>query len=287
MNDVMNAPGWKKLGLLGLWVLLPLILGVLLALLLIPQPIIGKIYLNDSIYANTAKDMIAQIDYARSHPEVRAVVLILDSPGGTVADTESVYMELEALRQTKPIVTVVESMAASGAYYLAVGTDYIISKPTSEVGNVGVIGTLPSSPEVYEDTASTGPYKLWGGPRDAFLRQIEMIKGGFYQAVKLGRGDALKMPPEDILRGEIWPGSEALHLGVIDALGSQLDGFEKAGQLAHISHYRVADLRELAGLPETINASFYFEAPDGTLSPYPRKAGLFYLYIPPAEEGQP
>ena len=101
---------------------------------------VGLINLNTSIDAYSAKDLITQIDYARTHPEVRAVILVLDSPGGTVADTEAVYLEILKLRKTKPVVASINSMAASGAYYLTVGTDYAFAKPTSLVGNIGVIG---------------------------------------------------------------------------------------------------------------------------------------------------
>jgi len=85
-------------------------------------------------------------------------VLILDSPGGTVVDTEAIYMELTRLRQSKPVVTWVSGMAASGAFYLSSGTDYIVAVRASEVGNVGVIGYLPPSPIVLEDTISPWPY---------------------------------------------------------------------------------------------------------------------------------
>ena len=208
-----------------------LIVGFLLSLL-IPQPVIGVIRLNDAIYASTAKDLITQIDYARDNPKVRAVVLILDSPGGTVVDTEAVYMELARLRQAKPVVTWVSGMAASGAYYLSSGTDYIVAVPSSEVGNVGVIGYLPPSPSVLEDTISTGPYKLWGSPRDTTVREIEMLKQGFFQAVTLGRGSRLKIGPEVLLRGQIWPATEALHLGLIDKLGSETDAYDQGGSVS-------------------------------------------------------
>ena len=80
------------------WILPALVIGILLSLL-IPKPVIGVIRLNDAIYAATAKDLIAQIDYARDDPNIKAVVLILDSPGGTVVDTEAVYLELARLRK--------------------------------------------------------------------------------------------------------------------------------------------------------------------------------------------
>jgi protease-4 len=269
---------WEQARVWLLWIALPLVIGLLIAST-IPQPVVGIIRLEDAIYAQTGRSMIQQIDYALDHPEVRAVVLAFDSPGGTVVDTEAVYMELERLRAKKPVVTVINGMAASGAYYLSVGTEYIVAKPTSLVGNIGVIGYLPPSPYVFEDIISTGPYKLWGSPRDNDMRQIEMIKQGFYQAVTLGRGDRLKAGPEIVLRGQIWLGSEALKLGLVDQLGTENDAARKAAQLARISHYQVIDLHDPAGVKDP--AYFFFaQSPEGITLPYPKEAGMYLLYVP-------
>ena len=276
MNDTDLK--WDRIRNAFLWIILPLVIGMLIALV-IPRPVIGIIRLDDAIYSQTGRDLIAQINYAIDHPEVRAVILALDSPGGTVVDTEAVYMELARLRAKKPVVTAINGMSASGAYYLSANTDYIYAKPTSLVGNVGVIGYLPSTPFIFEDIISTGPYKLWGAPRDSDMREIEMIKQGFYQAVMLGRGDRLKIGPEILLRGQIWSGTEGLRLGIIDALGTETDAKNKAAELAHIAHYILADLRGLAAL-ENGSQQFYIQDPDGVSLPYPREAGLYMLYIP-------
>ncbi len=268
------------------WILVPLLVGLGLAALL-PRPIVGLIYLQDAIFSFTGRDLIAQIHYARDHPEVRAVVLVLDSPGGTVVDTEAVYLELARLRERKPVVTMAQGVAASGAYYLSVGTDYIFAGPSSLVGNVGVISQLPIAPIVFEDLASTGPYKLFGSPRDTRFREMETIKQSFYSAVQLGRGDALAIGPERILRGEIWLGNEAVRFGLVDELGSISAAIEKAADLSLIANYRVADLRELAGLPAVVSFPFFFETPEGALTPYPRAPGFYLLYVPPGERSLP
>ena len=277
MNDQLtwdHPPKWLS------WIFLPLVVGLITALSVVPQPIIGVIHLDDAIYAQTARSLNKQIDYALEHPEVRAVVLAFDSPGGTVVDTEAVYMELERLRAKKPVLTAINGMAASGAYYLSVGSDYIFAKPTSLVGNVGVIGYLPPTPLVYEDIISTGPYKLWGAPRDSDMRQIEMIKKAFYAAVQLGRGDRLTVGPETVLRGQIWLGTEALRLGLIDEIGTENDAVRKAAQMAHVWHYKSIDLFDLANL-QAPASSFFFQSPEGVTMPYPKESGMYLLYIPP------
>ncbi|MFZ5877814.1 MAG: S49 family peptidase [Chloroflexota bacterium] len=263
-----------------LWVALPLLLGVFAASL-IPKPVVGVIRLEDAIYSYTASELIAQIEYARTHSEVKAVVLALNSPGGTVVDTEAVYLELERLREEKPVIASVDGMAASGAYYLAVGTDYIYAKPTSQVGNVGVLGYLPPTPFIFEDLISTGPYKLWGSPRDTSLREIEMIKRVFYEAVELGRGDALKVGPEVVLRGQLWMGAEAVDMGIIDAIGTESDAVTRAAEMAHLWHYDTVDLYELAGLQGSLADLFFQTDSQGLALPYPRQPGLYLLFVPP------
>lgn len=286
MTSPEPAPSKRGLRHRLAWILLPLFVGLGLAAL-VPRPVVGLIYLQDAIYSFTSREMIAQIHYARDHSEVRAVVLVLDSPGGTVVDTEAVYLELAKLRERKPVVTMAQGVAASGAYYLSVGTDYIFAGPSSLVGNVGVISQLPTAPMVFEDLASTGPYKLFGSARDTRLREMEAIKQAFYSAVQLGRGDALAIGPERVLRGEIWLGNEAERLGLVDELGSISAAIEKAADLSHIANYRVADLRELAGLASSFSVPFFFMTPEGVLTPYPNAPGFYLLYVPPGERSLP
>ncbi|MGH2625910.1 MAG: S49 family peptidase [Anaerolineales bacterium] len=256
-------------------------LGALLAAA-VPRPIVGLITLNDAIYWYTAQDMIEQIRYARDDSRVRAVVLVLDSPGGTVTDTEAVYLELARLREVKPVVAMIQGLGASGAYYLSVGTDHIVAGPNANVGNVGVISQLPPEPAIYEDIVSTGPYKLWGSPRDTVLREMEAIKQGFYEAVQLGRGGALRLDREYLLRGQIWQGNEALRLGLVDELGSQSTAIERAAALARISNYEVRNLRTLAGLPDQVPYPFFMLTEDGRSTALPRDPGIYLLFIPPA-----
>ena len=272
---------WDRARTLLLWFGLPLLAGILVAAF-VPQPVVGIISLNESINPTSAQDLITQITYARNHSEIRAVVLTIDSPGGTVADTEAVYLELLKLRQTKPVVASIDSLAASGAYYLTVGSDYVFAKPTSDVGNIGVIGYLPSAPSIFEGVISTGPYKLWGSPRDTYMRKIEMIKQGFYGAVLAGRGKKLNAGPDLILSGQIWPGSEALRLGLIDEIGAQSDAVQKAAEMAHISNYQTSDLAEPAGIkPPNTPSAFFAQTADGVVLPYPKQAGIYMLFIPP------
>ncbi len=281
MRDFLNRVWDLKIPLLILYVALFFGIGFSF---LIPQPVVGVITLNDAIYDYSAEYIINQIVYAEQSSRIMAVVLVINSPGGTVVDTESVYLELARLRSSKPVVTVISGMAASGGYYLASGTDYIIASPSSQVGNIGVIGYLPSSPQVFEEIYSTGPYKLWGSPQDSVVREIEMLKQGFFEAVKLGRSDALKMTDAEVLRGQIYMGSEALQKGLVDELGGKSRAYEAAGNLARISNFAIEDVSELAGLPAYDPYSYFFsQSAEGHTSAYPKDAGIYLLYIPPSE----
>jgi len=197
-----------------------------------------------------------------------------------VVDTEAVYMELAKLRAKKPVITAINGMAASGAYYLSVGTDYIYTKPSSMVGNIGVISYLPPTPFIYEEIISTGPYKLWGSARDSDMRQVDMIKEAFLEAVLLGRGDRIKKTAHEVIvSGQIWLGSEAVRLGFADAIGTENDAIEKAAAMAGVANYKAMDLREPSGI---IDASSYFfmQTPDGVTTPYPAEPGMYMLFIP-------
>jgi protease-4 len=147
------------------------------------------------------------------------------------------------------------------------------------VGNIGVIGYLPPTPIIFEEIISTGPYKLWGAPRDSDMRQIDMIKEGFFQAVTLGRGDRIKVGPEVILSGQIWIGTEAVHLGIADELGTETDALNKAAELARVANYEAVDLRELSGIVD-VYSSFFFQSHEGVTLPYPTEAGLYMLFSP-------
>jgi len=282
ISQVESKPRRRYLLLL----IIPLLLGVAFAAM-VPRPAVGLIYLRDAIHAFSSAEMIAQIKYAREQPEIRAVVLVIDSPGGTVIDTEAVYLELAKLREEKPVVTMAQGVAASGAYYLSVGTDYIFAGPSSPVGNVGVVSQLPPAPGVFEDLVSTGPYKLFGSARDSQLRRMEAIKQAFYSAVSLGRGDALQIGPETLLRGEIWLGGEAQRLGLVDELGSVSQAIEHAAEMARIANYQTINLREPAGLTPELLFPFFMETAEGAQTSYPRQPGLYLLWVPPSGGASP
>ncbi len=275
----------KRLAQLVLLVVLPLSVGVLVAWAGVPRPQVGVIRFQDIIWYQSSEYMNELLDYARSDDNIRAVVLQLDSPGGAVIYTEELFFHLLELRKTKPLIVSIDSMAASGGYYMAVAGDYILAKPASIVGNIGVISSLPSVDEqrfTDESYVSTGPFKFSGGSRGDFVRQIELLKMGFLTTVFSQRGDRLKTDRETLSSGEVFLGLQAKQLGLIDELGSTSEAIARAAAMARIAHYEVVDVSELVYPPEEEEAADDQEAVGGLPVDHLAR-GLYYLYIEPAQ----
>ena len=265
-------------------IVLPLVAGVILASF-IPQPKIGIIEVSEALDDYSGQEIIDQLQYAYNDPEMHAVVLIVDCPGGTINDTELIYLEMNHLREKKPVVIMIKGLAASGAYYISMASDYIMSNPSAMVGNVGVIAQLPSNPIIYEEIYSTGPYKFWGSSRDTYVRQIDLMKESFLETVVISRAEKLTIPEEEILRGEIYPASEALQFGLIDAIGSQSEALEKAAELAKIAHYSTINLGEAVQESQGEADGFYSVDENGETTAYPRESGFYYLYVADVKGG--
>lgn len=266
-----------SVGFIFLWVLLPLVAGYLLSLVVVPKPKIGIIRLQDEIWSlnvNTAIDLLTK---TRKDNTVKAVVLEINSPGGEVAASENLYYEVLNLREAKPVVASVDGMAASGAYFVAVAADFIYAKPSSMVGNIGVISLLPPPSFVDEDLIFTGPFKFFGGSRDSYIQQMEMSKEGFLEAVMTHRGERLKADRQTLSRGAIYIGMRALGLGLIDSLDSTSGAVEKAASQAGLRDYQVVNLGRISPIDmllEDVGMNQKGQSLGSELPP-----GIYYLYL--------
>jgi len=237
-------------------VVAPLLVGLWLAQAVVAQPAVGIIRLNTDIWPESAALVIAQIEEARNEPSIRAVVVELDSPGGEVAASQSLYLELQTLRREMPVVASIDGMAASGAYYVAMATDPIFAKPSSTVGNVGAWGFVPPDLGVTEVILASGPFKLTASNRDEFLRWIEEIRQEFVETVFSQRGERINISRVELSQGLAYPGRDAVRLGLIDHVGSGSEAVRAAARQAGITHYQVIDLEarvveELVGEDES------------------------------------
>lgn len=224
---------------------LPLALGLYLAPRAVPQPKIGVVRLTYEIDSFTAGLFKEQIAYVRNDPAFKGVVVIINSPGGTASDSEEMFLEMLSLREQMPVVASIDFIAASGAYFTAVGADEIYAKSSAFVGNIGVIGLLPGGVFIEDDILTTGPYKYFGSTRDGEVRSIETLKFAFLNAVQTGRADALNADPEFLSRGEGFDGIRALELGLIDRIASTQDAMDRVAELAGIKGYEVVEIFDL------------------------------------------
>jgi protease-4 len=182
----------------------------------------------------------------------------------------------------------VDLLAASGAYYAAAAADEIYAKPTSSIGSIGVIAVLPGPVFIDEDLLTTGPYKAFGGTRDSFMRQMEISKNAFLEAVQIGRGERLKVEPALLSRAEIFSGAQAEAMGLVDGLLSGDEAIQRAAELAGIKNYQVVELSELAFPDEKndegaqeIHRSAVVDPRRLWAAPNDLATGLYYRYIVP------
>lgn len=265
-------------------IVLPLALGLYLAPRVVPTPKIGVIRLNYEISNATAFEFREQLLYARNDPAIQAVVIVINSPGGTASDSEDLYMDVLAARQDMPVVATVDFLAASGAYYIAAATDAIYAKPGSAIGSIGVISSLPDTPFLEEDVLTTGPYKSFGGTVDGYVRRAETLKFAFLQAVANGRADRLNADLELLSRAEIFDGVRALELGLIDGIISTSEAFDKAAELAGLRDYEVVELYPLTFGEDGAVAFATYQVPAIDqeklwATPVDLPPGLYYRYM--------
>lgn len=265
-------------------VIVPLATGIYAAPRVVPAPKVGVIRLYYEIFDLSAAEFKAQLEYARNDPAVKAVVIVINSPGGTANDSEEMYLDILKTRHQMPIVASIDFLAASGAYYVAAATDEIYAKPGSAVGSIGVITFLPDAVFIEEDLLTTGPYKAFGGTRDGFTRRAETLKDVFVSAVAAGRGDRLVGSFEELARAEIYDGVRAQELGLIDGMISTQEAIARAAEMAGLRDYEAVELYPLAFADEEGDTGLTYRPPRLDLErlwamPADLPPGMYYRYM--------
>jgi protease-4 len=224
-----------------------LVAAYYLAAALIPAPKIGIIEIRTGVDTLLAERMANEINYVRDARDIKGVVLVINSPGGSAPAGSDIYYQLRSLRAEKPVVVSIDSLAASGAYQISVGANQIYAKPSSIIGNVGVIFQQPSPGSLSEQLVTSGPFKESGGSSTSYMQKLQLLYADFRDSVvneRLAAPNPLKLSPERLGSGEIWVGIEAEKYGLIDALGSRLDAIDAVARLAHLKHYQVVSVRD-------------------------------------------
>jgi protease-4 len=195
-----------------------------------------------------SKPFLKKLQKYRDDHDIKAVVVRLDSPGGVVGPSQEIYEELKRTREMgKPVVASMGSLAASGAYYIAVGADKIVTNPGTITGSIGVImefanlGRLYDWAKVERYVVKSGAFKDMGSeframtPAERQLLQgmMDNVHMQFKQAVAEGRHLKLAQV-EKLADGRIFSGEQAVKMGLADSLGSLSDAIDEAGKLAGI-----------------------------------------------------
>lgn len=198
----------------------------------------------------------ADIRKARLDKDVKAIVLRVNSPGGSALASDVIWREVSLAKKAKPVVVSMGNLAASGGYYISCAADEIVAQPNTVTGSIGVFGLMFNMQKMFNnklgvtfDTYKTGPYGDLGLPtrpmteaeRMKIQNGVEHIYDVFTKRVAEGR----KMKQADvdsIGQGRVWSGSDALKLGLVDTLGNLGDAVKIAAQLSKTSDYRIYEL---------------------------------------------
>lgn len=219
---------------------------------------IAVIYAQGQIlYGEGNEDVIGQdlinkaIRKARKDSNVKAIVLRVNSPGGSALASELIWRELDLAKKEKPLVVSMGNVAASGGYYIACNATKIIAEPTTITGSIGVFGLLPNATKLAGklginaeqiSTNNSPNYSLFEPMSKKFY---EVTKDGvektydlFVERVSTGRG----MPIEQVdklAQGRVWTGKEAKENGLVDELGGLDKAVKIAAEIAGVEDYRI------------------------------------------------
>ncbi len=237
--------------------------------------------------SDVTRAYVEEIREALRNDSMKAVVLVIDSPGGEVTQIEHIYMELLELKRVKPLVASA-IRALSGGYYIAVASDYIYALPSFRVGNIGVIAQWPQAQPLSEQVLESGVYKMSGMSVLSFPMEIKVVLDNFVSAVKLGRGDRLKLPDAELRRAKVYSGVEAVSLGLVDEIGSPQRAVEKAASMAGLTEYDVVELSRgaeaaMESMRSALNSSqqAWNTLDLRALSIMNPPPAIYYLYLPP------
>lgn len=204
-----------------------------------PARTVAVIPVEGSIDGTSAARVTAQIERARADPSVAAVVLLVNSPGGTAAASETQYLSVTRLAAEKPVVASVDAVAASGAYYTLLPSDAVYAKPASIVGSVGVLAPLPQQVEPNDVIGTTGPDKLSTDGVREFHYRMETLKRAFANAVMAQRGAELTISRGELVEAGVYSGTVAVEAGLVDEIGGTQTAIARAAELAGVDAYRV------------------------------------------------
>ncbi|ELN6869197.1 signal peptide peptidase SppA [Vibrio parahaemolyticus] len=202
-----------------------------------------------TIGGDTVASLLRQ---ARNDEKVKAVVLRVDSPGGSAFASEVIRNEVEALKKAgKPVVVSMSSLAASGGYWISMSADKIVAQPTTLTGSIGIFSVITTFEKGFSklgintDGVGTSPFSgdgittgLSEGASQAFQLGIEHGYKRFISLVGSNR-DMTVEEVDKVAQGRVWTGQDALSFGLVDQMGDFDDAVELAAKLANVTDYGI------------------------------------------------
>lgn len=222
---------------------------------------------------------VEKLNAAAEDWRVKAVVLRLNSPGGTVTASDILYEEIKAFKKKtgKPVIAYFQDVAASGAYYIACAADEIVAEKTTVTGSIGVVmqmldlsGTM-SKIGIGADAITSGPYKDSGSPfrrmrpeeRELFQKIVNGLYDQFVNVVAAGRPKLTREQVQTLADGRVYTADQALEAGLIDRIATLREAIDIAKQRAGIkAAYTVLYRRPLTWRP-----NIYSQSPSPSASP--------------------
>lgn len=215
------------------------------------------------------KDMCKDLEELADDDDVKAVVLRVNSPGGSAYASEQIWHAVTKLKAKKPVVVSMGGYAASGGYYISCAANYIYSDPTTITGSIGIFGMFLNYSELMKDKlgikfdeVKTNKHANFG-TRSRFFNAEEMAIldkyiGKGYELFRKRVADGRKMSVtqvEQIAQGRVWLGNDALKIHLVDGIGSLDDAVKKAAQLAKLDEYYASEYQTPSSWYETLLAS--------------------------------
>ena len=206
----------------------------------------------------------------RKSKDVKAIVLRINSPGGSALASELIWREIELTKQKLPIVVSMGNVAASGGYYIACNADKIFAEPTTITGSIGVYGVIPNVSKlagnigVNAEQVSTNKgasYSVFEPMTSEFravtTEGVEQVYTTFLDRVSAGRNMNFSAV-DSIAQGRVWSGVDAKNIGLVDELGNIEDAIAAAAELAEITDYKIRNYPDYKGDLEDRFSGFPF-----------------------------
>lgn len=197
------------------------------------------------------EEMMKDLQKLRKNKDIKAVVIRVNSPGGSAYASEQIWHEVELLKAEKPVIISMGGLAASGGYYISCGANKIIAEPTTLTGSIGIFGMIPDASELLTkkigvkfDMVKTNAMSDFGAMGRPFneteskMMQAYINKGYELFTSRVAQGRGMKQDDvKKIAEGRVWTGEQGLEIGLVDQLGTLDDAIAEAAKAAKIEKY--------------------------------------------------